>query len=1181
MNNNRLPKCILLIFSLFSMLYTSSGRAQTVIPSSPWQVDSTLIVDRPDFVFHFPANHFPQMATLEIRKNKLPLREGLDYQIKKKEALNFYGLLQIGDTLRIRYHRLPLHLNKSFTLYRRDSLQSADISDSMSGQATAQKVWKIKFENPFTDIRTNLQTSGSIMRGVNIGTNRDLTLNSGLNVELSGKLTDNVEIVAALTDEATPIQPEGNTQTLQEVDKVFVQFKTPFVNGTVGDFNLMYRNTQFSNLNRKLQGLTLLGNYKNHSVGVTIASTRGFFNHVSFIGQEGNQGPYQLTGKNGEREIIVLAGTERVWVDGKQMVRGQDNDYVIEYGNGQITFTTQRLITSASRIEIDFEYFPAIQKYNRNVYSGLAATSILNDQLKLNVRYFREADDPDQILQEGGGITEEEKEIIRNAGDDPFKAYVPGEIFKPDTSGNYSKIDTVIDGNPYSYFEYVGSGNGLYVVRFSYVGPKGGDYVRDRLGVYRWVGNKKGDYAPVRLLPLPVDHQTADVQLEWTPTQRIKMQAEYAQSRQDRNRLSSLDDGDNTGNAFILIGDLEEQPLKFGALNLGQINFTLNAKYVDKQFRSVDRIVQPDYQRYWNLLPDVQGSTEELSIQANGVYKPLPGLKLAGNLGHLQKSDFKSQRMLGLLQYTTQNEFNTLWRYEYIGSSQLQQGSNNNWQRYHVEIEKAIWKLKPALFFDSEWRKEYKPEYLSGFKFYDYGVSLGLIRWKYFAGQLGLQQRDDYIYDIEQYKRLVFQARSLTGRMFFNLQNVRETTASLEIVHRQKNYADKFKNVKVDTIKLKYVDPTLQDTVWQDRTTNLADLRVSHSRWKKAVYLSLQYRVSTKQTALKEKVYLDVGQGRGNLRYDKDLDEYVPDPDGKYVLFILPSGKYEPVTNLQTALRLRFDPSRYWRRGGSRMQKFLALLSSETYLRVEEETKEGNIWSVYFLNLSKFQGDQTLRGTIQFSEDLYIMRRNRNLSFRLRYRYNKNRINQYLDIGENEDRADNEWGIRTDWRLSTRIKNQTELRKKFTMRDSPANPNRNRRIDGWYVTHQFSFRPVSRIEVGLEGEYGHENNRAERYPLKLWYGAAKGRLSFSLPGKGRLSGEYNLQKVQITDNPLSLTVPFEMANGKKEGLTQIWQLRAEYNVVKNIQFTLFYTGRNEAGFERVIHSGQAEVRAFF
>ncbi|MBK8550844.1 MAG: hypothetical protein IPL53_07185 [Ignavibacteria bacterium] len=65
---------------------------------------------------------------------------------------------------------------------------------------------------------TELEKSGSIFRGVNIGSNRDLSLNSGFRLQLNGKLTDDIEINAALTDENTPIQPEGNTEKLQELD---------------------------------------------------------------------------------------------------------------------------------------------------------------------------------------------------------------------------------------------------------------------------------------------------------------------------------------------------------------------------------------------------------------------------------------------------------------------------------------------------------------------------------------------------------------------------------------------------------------------------------------------------------------------------------------------------------------------------------------------------------------------------------------------------------------------------------------------------------------------------------------------------------------------------------------------------------------------------------------------------
>ena len=95
------------------------------------------------------------------------------------------------------------------------------------------------------------------------------------------------------------------------------------------------------------------------------------------------------------------------------------------------------------------------------------------------------------------------------------------------------------------------------------------------------------------------------------------------------------------------------------------------------------------------------------------------------------------------------------------------------------------------------------------------------------------------------------------------------------------------------------------------------------------------------------------------------------------------------------------------------------------------------------------------------------------------------------------------------------------------------------------------------------------------------YGRALLRASYAFLGKGKISSSFDYLTVNVKNNPLGSSIPYEMARGKKEGISKSWQLRGEYTIAQNVVVSLFYNGRDDSDFERILHTGQAEIRAYF
>ncbi len=1013
---------------------------------------------------------------------------------------------------------------------------------------------------------SNIKRSGTILRGFTVGTNKDFSVESGLRLELSGRLSEDIEIVAALTDENTPIQPEGNTETLEELDKVFIEVKHKNAVGTFGDYTINERIGEFGLIDRKLQGLKGEFLFENNNGILAIASSRGKFNTNQFNGQDGNQGPYRLLGRNNERNIIVIAGSEKVFLDGQELTRGENKDYTIEYANAEITFTPNRLITSASRIVVDFEYTE--RQYQRNFFAANYKTSIFNDRLKVKFGYIREGDDegsPIDIL-----LSDEEREILENAGDDRNKAAVDGaSLAMPDSlgqiTGSYTKVDTVVNGDQFVYYIYdPGAPNSLYNVVFSFVGQGEGDYTQISLGNYLFVGIGQGSYLPVKFLPLPEMRQMTNLFIESTPFENVNLNIELAGSSWDKNNFSDLDGDDNLGYARNITLNIKPREIKLGSLNLGKIGLNYKDRFKQSEFTTLDRIDEAEFDRYYNIDQNINADEELREIGLT--VSPVEELNINSQYGFLSKGDsFKSDRFLSNVKLNKENLVDLTYNFDLVNTEN--NSLNTDWIRQNANVKFTVDNFSPGVEFLHEDRKDNfdntdsllqtSLKYLEVAPFIGYNTASGIsVSAKYSFREESIPIAGK----IEQ------ESDAVTQSLNFSYNGIREVKTQWSLAFRNKKFTDKFKEMGS-----------------LDNETVLIRSQSRFDFWKRALDGSLFYEASTQRTAKLERVFIKVEQGTGNYIYLGDLnndgitneEEFeLTQFEGDFIATTIPTDELFPVIDLRLNTRWRIDAKKLIK-GKDFWSSILKPLSTETFWRVEENSREKDVSKIYLLNFGSFLNDSTtVRGTNFLQQDLHIFKNKRELSFRYRFTQRRS-LNQFA--AGTEKGYFREQGVRIKFRMVKEINNQTDVIIKTDNMISEGNPTRSREITGTEVVSDFSYRPERNLEFGFKFSVENSTDNFPETPTDIESNSQtiSGILSFS--NRGRFKVE--LERREITTNSDNF-IPFEILRGNSIGKNYFARVDFDYRISGNLQTSFNYSAR-QLGQSKVIHTMRAEARAFF
>ncbi len=1017
-----------------------------------------------------------------------------------------------------------------------------------------------------------LDYNGSFARGLSFGNRQDVVLNSSFNLQLSGNLGEEVEILAAMTDNNIPIQPEGNTQQLQDFDQVFIQLKRRTTTLTVGDFEWRTPQGYFLRYNKKLQGAgfqtsaQIDSNTSMQAKG-SIALARGQFGRNVFFGQEGNQGPYRLQGNNNESFIIVLAGSERVYIDGVKMERGAEYDYIMDYNTGEVTFTPNRLITKDIRIIIEFEY--STQDYFRSLVN--AQNTWQTGRWNFSVNLYSEQDAKNQpVLQE---LDSTRRAILASVGDSIQLAVVPGfdSVGFVSDQVRYARIDTVVNGQPYTILRYsTQPDSAVYEGRFSFVGDGNGSYrisststVNGR--IYEWVapenGQLQGSYEPLLPVVAPQQRQLVSAGAGYQIGANTRIGAEVALSNRDVNTLSEFDNSDNTGVATFVSLDHTLVIRRDSGRSI-QLAIDGDYEWAGQRFRQVETYRPMEFTRDWN--------TNRLAIRG--------AQHLAGVQLHLMGQQF-GQSTYGLSTYQIMGQYSGVrhswlanlrkghWRFTSQSSLLTSSGSGQStrYLRPTLELSRQFGNWRGAVGYMQEDNRVFATGSDSL-----WNTSFGFREWRYSVSKADTSRIPVQFRYVSRIDRLpVLGALPINNRG----QTASVTGGWQPGAQQQLVWTATYRN-------LRYLD-----TTGVSEQTALGRIQYNATYIKGLVRWNTLYEVGTGQEPKREFTFVTVPEGQGTHIWIDDGDgipeleefEIASETDAvfaNYIRVFTPTREFVKTNQVQLNQVIDIRPAALF--SGGQDKPFLSKWSNITTLNLNRKVvADGNT-----LQVNPFVLDVADTALIAINSlirnSLFYNRFGSDLSAELTFQ--DNRSKQLLTNGP-ESRQLQYTELQLRWVFNSNLSMRIRGRQGFQRNASDA-----------LITRNFSFS-ITEAEPELNWQYEAKFRIAGRYLYAQKTNAAElggeeaiiHQLTldsrYTVVVKSNINLRLSYADVNYSGND-SNSLAYAMLAGLRNGNNLIWTLAWERRLGSNMQLSITYDGR-KAGDNPMVHIGQAQLRAIF
>lgn len=1057
----------------------------------------------------------------------------------------------------------------------------------------------------------SLDYNGSFARSVSFGNNQDVVLNSLFNLQLSGMLAKDLEITAAITDNNIPIQPEGNTQTIQEFDKIFIQLRKDQNKVIVGDFDLYNPDRNyFMKFSKKLQGGSYSGAFDIKKVGTVKTAvaggiSRGKFARNTLAVTEGNQGPYKLTGANGETFIIILSNTEEVFINGAKMERGADRDYVIDYNLGEIRFMPRRIISKDLRVVIEFEY--SDRNYTR---STVYANTELNTK-KADVRFnvYSEQDSKGQNIQQN--LTAEKKLFLSTLGDSIQNAFFRGydSVAYDANRILYALTDTFVypflPDSTHAVFDSVfvystDTSKAKYAVNFTYVGEGKGNYLPANTTangrVYTWVAPllnldsgvaiPQGSYEPVIFLVTPKYQQLytlgGDIRIDKNNT----LTTEVAMSNFDQNMYSKKDNTSNIGFAVRAgyNGTISTKRDTAGRSVQG-VTYNLNYEFLQNRFNTIERYRNIEFNRDWNLAANEKRYNEHLATLNVGYQ-----WKGFNNISYRFKAFVRDTAYRGfenaLNGSVSRKGFNVVFATSYLNSSSTVNTSNYLRPKadfYYASAKTKGWKIGTLFDHEINMLKNKGTDTLTANSYLWQNYKVYATTADSAENKFGIEfiMRYEHRATGNTFGPAAYSAQSIN----FNGQvnSIKNQTLNYSLTYRHAKNIDSANTSQPEHFYLGRIDYNFTLLKGVFRSTTLYEIGTGRQQKQQVVFIASPNNQGD---------YFYPADGDKNHNGVKDISEYLPTNglsyDSSFFRTFIVTPEFVSVNTNQFNEVLNINPAAVWK-NKTGIRKVIAMFSIFASVSITKKTfadrnkKVGDYFNPFPL---KKENDQIVSTAVSSRNTLYFNRLEAKYGAQFDFNYARNRTlltagfenrivqSQAVSVRWNVFKSFNSIFTYTNGLKANESDFYSSLKYRFTYNDASAD-----------LSYQFK----TSLRVGVKYDFSFKSNPTDTVGKQTAQTQkVTAQVRYNRQGKSTIDASLAYASIRYNDkNYANQQLEYAMLEGLQNGNNLVWSAGYSQNLTANIQLSLVYDGRmtgfvqGDKSTQKPVHTGRAEIRAVF